>query len=175
VFRHSPENSKHLREQLGQDSRDSLQLLNNLRDNPICSLNLDEASRCITVVWKQYATKTQLRYIHESLLTLICEHGICKLLGDDTALPTIHSEDQVWIIDEWFPRAVGCGLRFAASKRPDSYFGKLSVSQIQLAAPPDIECRSFEKLHEAREWLETMTIGEAERPLRQVERTCTRS
>jgi len=87
VFRHSPENGKHLRElreQLGQDSRDSLQLLNNLRDNPICSLNLDEASRSITVVWKQYATKTQLRYIHESLLTLICEHGICKILAATT-------------------------------------------------------------------------------------------
>jgi hypothetical protein len=162
VFSHSPENGNHLselREKLRQDSRDSQQLLKNPLDNPICSINLDEASRCITVVWKQYATKTQLRYIHENLLTLICEHGVCKILGDDTALPTIPSEDQVWIINEWFPRAVECGLRFAASKRPDSYFGRLSVGQIQLAAPGDIECRSFERLHDAREWLETVTVG----------------
>jgi hypothetical protein len=52
-----------------------------------------------------------------------------------------------------------CGLRFAASKRPDSYFGKLAVSQIQSAAPAGIECRSFEQLHEAREWLETVTAA----------------
>jgi hypothetical protein len=162
VFSHSPENGDHLRElreKLRQDSRDSLQLLKNFRDNPICSIVLDETSRCITVVWKQYATKTQYRYIHENLLTLICEHRVCKILGDDTALPTVPSEDRSWVIDEWFPRAVECGLRFVANKRPDSYFGKLSVGQIQSAAPAGPKCRSFEMLDEAREWLETVTTG----------------
>jgi hypothetical protein len=71
-----------------------------------------------------------------------------------SAIPT---EDRFWIIDEWFPHAVECGLRFAASKRPAAYFGKLAVSHIQSAAPAGIECRSCEQLHEAREWLETVT------------------
>jgi hypothetical protein len=110
-------------------------------------------------VWKQYASQIQLRYIHENLLTLICRHRVYKILGDDTALPAIPSEDRFCIIDEWFPRAMECGLRFAASKRPASYFGKLSVSHIQSAAPAGIECRSFEQLHEAREWLETVTAA----------------
>ncbi len=35
-------------------------------------------------------------------------------------------------------RAVECGLRFAASKRPVSYFGKLAVSHIQSAAPAEV-------------------------------------
>ena len=163
MFRRSPENGDHLRElreKLCQDSRDSMQLLKNLKDNPICSITLDEARSCITVVWKQYATKTQFRYIHENLLSLICQHRVCKILGDDTALPTIPSEDQVWVIEKWFPRAVECGLRFAASKKPDTYFGKLSVGQIQSAAPAEIRCRSFDRLDEAREWLETVTVGE---------------
>ncbi len=148
-----------LREKLRQDTRDSFQLLMNFWDNPICSIIHDETHHCITVVWKQYATQIQLRYIHENLLTLICKHRIHKILGDDTALPAIPSEDRFWIIDEWLPRAVKCGLRFAASKKPASPFGKLSISQIQSAAPPGIECRSFEQLHEAREWLETVAAG----------------
>ena len=159
LFSRSPGNGNHLLElceKLRQDSRDSLQLLNNFCENPICSIILDEGSRCVTVVWKQYATKTQLRYIHENLLTLICEHGVCKILGDDTALPTVPSEDRFWVTDDWLPRAVQCGLRFVASKRPHSYFGKLSVCQIQSAAPADLEWRSFERLDEAREWLETV-------------------
>ena len=161
MFSHSFENDDHLnelRERLCRDSRDSLQLLRNFQDNPICSVVLDEANRCITVLWKQYATKAQFRYIHENLLTLICKHGICKILGDDTALPTIPSEDRVWIVDKWFPRAVECGLRFAASKNPASYFGRLSVGQIQSEAPAELECRSFERLDDAREWLEAVTI-----------------
>jgi hypothetical protein len=145
---------RELREKLRQDSSDSLQLLENFLDNPICSIRLDKVTHCILVVWKQYATQAQFRYIHVNLLALIREHHISKILGDDTALPTILSEDQVWVIDEWFPRAVECGLRFAASKRPDSYFGKLSVNHIQTAAPAGLKCRSFERLDEAREWLE---------------------
>jgi hypothetical protein len=162
MFSHPPENSDHLRElreKLRQDSRDSFQLLKNFWDNPICSVVHDEANHCIIVVWKQYASQIQLRYIHESLLTLICKHRIYKILGDDTALPAIPTEDRFWIIDEWFPRAVECGLRFAASKKPAAYFGKLAVSHIQSAAPAGIECRSFEQLQEAREWLETATTG----------------
>jgi hypothetical protein len=142
VFSYPPENSDNLRElrdKLRQDSRDSFQLLENFRDNPICSVIHDE--------------------VNESLLTLICKHRVYKILGDDTALPAIPSEDRFWIIDKWFPRAVECGLRFAASKRPASYFGKLAVSHIQSAAPAGIECRSFEQLHEAREWLETVTAA----------------
>jgi hypothetical protein len=76
VFIRPPENTDNLRalrEKLRQDTRDSFQLLENFWDNPICSIIHDEANHCIIVVWKQYATQIQLRYIHESLLTLICE------------------------------------------------------------------------------------------------------
>jgi hypothetical protein len=41
---------------------------------------------------------------------------VYKILGDDTALPAIPSEDRFWIIDGRFPQAVDCGFRFAASK-----------------------------------------------------------
>ncbi|MEI9978499.1 MAG: hypothetical protein WDN23_05765 [Edaphobacter sp.] len=155
-----PENSdrlRELREKLRQDSRDSFRLLENFRDNPICFITHDEADRFILVVWRQYANQIQFRYIHEKLLSLIHEHQAFKILGDDTALVGIPSEDRFWIIDDWFPRAVKCGLRFAASKRPDAYFAKLAVSQIQSAAPTGLKCRSFELLEEAREWLETVT------------------
>ena len=150
---------RELREKLRQDSGDSFRLLENFQDNPICSILHDEANHCIIVIWKQYATHIQFRYIHEKLLSLICEHSVNKILGDDTALPAIPSEDRFWVIDEWFPRAVQCGLRFAASKRPNSYFGKLAVTHIQSGAPADLKCRSFERLEEAREWLDTVTTA----------------
>ena len=150
---------RELRERLRQDSSDSFRLLENFRDNPICAIMHDEASRCIVVIWRQYATGIQFRYIHEKLLSLICQHRVSKILGDDTALPAIPSEDRFWVIDDWFPRAVECGLRFAASKRPDSYFGKLAVTHIQSAAPAGLKCRSFERLEEAKEWLETVTAA----------------
>ena len=157
MYSHLPENADplhELREKLRQGSRDSFQLLENFWDNPICSIGHAQANHCIIVVWRQYATQIQFRYIHEKLLSLICEHRVYKILGDDTALPAIPTEDRFWIIDEWFPRAMECGLRFAASKRPASYFGMLAVSHIQSAAPAALQCRTFEKVEEAREWLD---------------------
>ncbi len=162
MFRYPHESDATLRElleKLRQDSGDSFRLLENIRDNPICSVVHDETNRCIRVIWKQYATHIQFRYIHEKLLSLICEHSVSKIMGDDTALPAIPSEDRFWVIDEWFPRAVECGLRFAASKSPDSYFGKLAVTHIQSSAPVGLNCRSFERLEEAREWLDTVTAA----------------
>jgi hypothetical protein len=150
---------RELRERLRQDSRDSFRLLENFRDNPICSILHDEVDRCIVVVWRQYATQVQFHYVHEQLLSLICEHRVTKILGDDTALHAIPSEDRFWVIENWFPRAVQCGLRFAASKAPDAYFGKLAVNHIQSAAPAGLKCRSFDRLEEAKQWLNTMTVA----------------
>ncbi len=94
---HPSESSDHLRtlrEKLRQDTRDSFQLLSNFWDNPICSINHDEAHHCIIVVWKQYANQIQLRYIHENLLTLICKHGVSKILATtQRCLPSLRKTD----------------------------------------------------------------------------------
>lgn len=142
-----------LRVQLETESSDGIKLLNNLKDNPICSVSLEESVPCIKVIWKQYATSTQLRFIHESILRLLQKHGVVKILGDDTALLTIHAEDQAWIVHDWMPRAIAAGLKFASSKNPDSYFGKVSVSSVQSALPIGIVVRSFERLDDAKRWL----------------------
>lgn len=142
-----------LRTRLASESGDSIKLLHDLKDNPICSVTLDETVPCIKVVWKQYATSTQLRFIHESLLHLIQKHRVNKILGDDTALPTIAAEDQAWIAYDWMPRAIAAGLRFAGSKNSESYFGRVSVNSIQLAVPKGVIIRSFETLEDAKRWL----------------------
>jgi hypothetical protein len=50
------------------------------------------------------------------------------------------------------------GLKAAASKCPNAFFGKQSVANIMSGAPPEIAVRSFEKLDEARAWLRTVPI-----------------
>ncbi len=97
MFSHPPDSSDHLRalrEKLRQDTRDSIQLLMNFWDNPICSINHDEANHCIIVVWKQYATQIQLRYIHEKLLTLICNTAPTRFLATtQLCLPSLRKTD----------------------------------------------------------------------------------
>jgi len=151
--REESESLKQLRTRLESESNDGLQLLKDLADNPVCSVTFDENIPCIVVAWKQYATSTQLRYVHESLINLLEQHRVSKILGDDTALATIHNDDQSWIVGNWMPRAMASGLRAAASKSPSSYFGKVSVESVQSIAPPGVVLRSFADMAEARQWL----------------------
>ena len=89
---------------LEQESKDSIALLENIADNPICVVRHDEDLPGILVEWRSYATSSQLRFVHEYIIHLLEQHRLHKVLGDDTALLTIHSSDQEWIAFDWMPR-----------------------------------------------------------------------
>lgn len=134
-------------------STDGIALANNLADNPICSVSFDADVPCIVVKWKGYATSVQIRYVHECILSLLVKHKVDKILGDDTALRTIHAENQIWIAEDWMPRAMAAGLRAAAGKYSDWYFANVSIGNIRARAPAGLALRAFEDLAEARRWL----------------------
>lgn len=142
-----------LRHLLEDGSSDGRALVQNPADNPVCAVLWDDNSRCIRVEWRGYASTLEFRFIHEVLISLIEQYHATKILGDDTHLVTIHAEDQAWVLEEWMPRAIAAGLRIAATKKPDGYFGRNSVEYIQSNLPSGITIRSFERLEDAREWL----------------------
>jgi hypothetical protein len=127
-------------------------------DDPACSVTYDESLSCIFVVWKQVApSSAQLRFVHECILQLLRKRGACKVLGDDTALITLQAEDRSWIVRDWMPRALAAGLKFAASKTPESYSGKASVRSVQAAFPAGLVTRTFDDVADARRWLQSVS------------------
>jgi hypothetical protein len=149
-----------LRAQIQLESSDGLRLLKSLRNNPLCALSVDKSVPCVMVVWKRYVTSAQLRFVHEHILRLLIKHKMRAVLGDDTVLPTIHADDQRWIVEDWMPRAQAAGLKACASKRPLSYFGKLAIHRVHSVAPDGVELRSFERIEDARGWLQSTAGGE---------------
>lgn len=148
-----------LRALIETESGDGLKLLRSLTNNPICSIFLDGNVPCMTVAWKRYATSTQFRYVHESLIPLLSKYQVSKILYEDTALPTIHLEDQRWIIDDWMPRAAAAGLRAVASKKPVAYFARIAVENIRAEVSSRVAMRCFDELQAARQWLESCATG----------------
>lgn len=144
---------RRLRELLKTDSGDSLKLLQDLENNPLCSVTFDESVPCVTVSWRNYVTSTQYRFILESILSLVRKHRAHKILADDTALPIVHLEDQNWVRENWWGRALEAGLRIVATKAPEAYFGKVDVSALQASAPRDFIIRTFGNIEDARNWL----------------------
>jgi hypothetical protein len=110
----------------------------------------------VTIVWKRYVTSLQLRYIHENIITLLSQHSLRAILGDDTALPTIHAEDQRWLVEDWMPRARAAGLVAIANVRPSAPWGQAAVAIVQQGLGQHLDIASFEDRDSARAWLRGM-------------------
>lgn len=134
-----------------------VQVLSDLQDNPVCRVHFDAEVPCITVIWKRPCTSAQLRYVSERLIDMIRQHKVAKILGDDTALPLIDTDDQKWIAENWIPRAAEAGLRVAANKSPEAYFGRLALENIK-EAQRQLTIRSFEQFEQAWRWLKGVRV-----------------
>lgn len=149
---------RQLTEVVRTESSDGARLVANIADNPICRIAVDASIPCVVLVWGRYATSAQLRFVHECALDLLRRHALHKMLGDDSALTLIPADDQAWLREDWMPRALSGGLKAVASKCPNGFFGKQSVANVMSQAPREIAMRSFDKLDEARAWLQTVLI-----------------
>jgi hypothetical protein len=136
-----------------RESIDGAQLLANPNDNPVCSLRYDETIRCVTIVWRRYATSAQYRFIHEAIIQMLRQYQASKLLGDDSDLPVVHAEDQQWIIGDWIPRAKAAGLKAVATNASLSFFGRLTIGSIQARVASEISIKTFPNIHLAGSWL----------------------
>lgn len=145
-----------LERQLRAESSDSRALVESLTDNPVCMVQIDASVPCITLVWKGYATSSQLRYVHEKVLELLEIHGLRAVLGDDTALAALHAEDQRWIVDDWMARATAAGLIAAANRRSRMPWANVAIESVQSLMSKHVEVRSFDDWEAARSWLRTV-------------------
>jgi len=142
-----------LKRMVERESIDGVKLLENPNDNPICSLSYDKAIRCVTVVWRRYATSAQYRFIHEIIIQMLQQYQASKILGDDSDLPVVHAEDQQWIIEEWIPRAKAAGLKAVATNPSLSFFGRLTIGSVQAKMASQIAIKTFPNIHLAKDWL----------------------
>ena len=150
------QNLETLTRALRAGTTDGRRLLHSLDDNPICAVAYDASVPCIIVEWRDYATAIQIRYVHECILDLIQKNCACKLLSDDTRLPSIHDDDRRWIVESWLPRAFSAGLRLVASKKPEAHFGRVSVDEIRSATSEAIKFSTFDDMDAARAWLQSV-------------------
>lgn len=146
-----------LRQQVGDESAHGRALVADIGDNPVGTLTFDSVLRCIELTWRGYATDLQIRYIHEVVLVLLRNHGLSKLLCDNTRLPTFGQDILAWITSDWMPRAKSAGLRAAAATESTSVFASRSLHQLVDTASAAWAVGFFDDADKARDWLHGYT------------------
>jgi len=120
----------------------------------VCSFSIDKASEIILMQWHGYATSSQFRAICESMLQLMKEHNIWRVLADTTHMKMISMEDQKWLDNEWLPRAIAAGYEKCAIIVSPDYFTRVTVdSVVSKIDQNQLEIRYFDDVSAAREWL----------------------
>lgn len=134
----------------------------------VCTVGYDAEVPCVTMAMKGYATTPLFRGTNERVLQCLKESGAHSLLGDVTDFILIGAEDQIWLNENWIPRAMEAGLNRVALTQPTYYFNRVAVETVsQRARSERLTIGFFADLAAARRWLKTEgNGGEAAQPPR---------
>lgn len=112
---------RQLTEVVRAESSDGARLVADIADNPICRISVNAAIPCVVLVWGRYATSAQLRFVHECALDLLRRNALHKILGNDSALELIPTDEQAWLREDWLPGAEP-GLESGGEQVPEWIF-----------------------------------------------------
>ncbi len=80
--------------------------------HPACDVGFDESADAVFTVWKgKYAEGETMHHILDSVISLMREKHTGVVIADARLMKPISRDDQEWIVNDWYPRAVAAGFR----------------------------------------------------------------
>jgi hypothetical protein len=117
----------------------------------------DGEGRWVFVEWKAWANSTEYRAVQELVLLALRENRASRNLIDATHARVVSGEDQIWLIDDWIPRAVAAGRRWTAIVMPKSALGRTISENIDKRQQPNATTvEYFETVEDAAAWLSSV-------------------
>lgn len=121
---------------------------------PFITTTYVPAKHIIVGTWQGFAPSKEFRAFSEDMIQLIRNKGCGYVLNDFRGGKAIHPDDQAWISDEWYPRAIEAGLSHYAFLLSQNVFNQLAVKRInEDIDQPGLNLRYFDNYEEAEQWL----------------------
>lgn len=123
-------------------------------DKAYCKIYYHSDIRAVHLDWNNRATHDQFIEACDFSLSLMVEKKARKMIADNSKVSEVSEENQYWLTENWFPRALEKGFQYSAVISPDKDSVKsalrLIVSRIN---SNHIIVRHFSELSLAKEWL----------------------
>jgi hypothetical protein len=126
-------------------------------DTPYVSVLWDGDGQWVFVEWKAWANSSEYRAVHEAVLLALRENRASRNLIDATHARVVSGDDQVWLIENWIPRAAAAGRRWTAIVMPKSALGRTISENIDRHHQPNATTvEYFETVEDAAAWLSSV-------------------
>lgn len=115
----------------------------------------DEKKQFIVAEFSGFLRHDAFTSLANSTLKLLIERNADRILVDTSALEVMLPENQQWIQEVWFPKAIESGLKRLAFMTPRSAFGEASAKAANEKAEKEspIQIKYFFDRVQAEKWL----------------------
>jgi hypothetical protein len=99
-------------------------------DTELYTIEYDDEIGAIMFTWDQFASGTKFREGCEALLDAVRQYDASKVLTDTRGIRAHDAEDQVWMQEDWIPRAQQAGVEYTATVHPDSVIAEMDIEKL---------------------------------------------
>lgn len=124
-------------------------------DTPYVTLEWNEPDRYAQITWKGFVVGSDYRQTLATMLDLLAEKRVRRMLCDLRSMKVVSAEDQEWAQVHYMPKLAASPLAWCAVIMPQSTLARISLRHISAGAGPSHKHISeyFDDLEKAREWL----------------------
>ncbi|MFB6163748.1 MAG: STAS/SEC14 domain-containing protein [Haloarculaceae archaeon] len=120
----------------------------------MCRVTWAEPETTIEIVWEGDVDGERFRESADAVLSILRETDASKILVDGRAQGFMDESDQIWIVEDWEPRAVEAGLESMALVYPEDLAARTTVDMSARRSRDLPLDRVFtDDADEARDWL----------------------
>ncbi|MBN2656836.1 MAG: hypothetical protein JXR86_07230 [Spirochaetales bacterium] len=125
-----------------------------LYENAHVRIFYKEELNAIYIKWIGFTPSGEFREACDRALIEMEKRKLSKMIADNRESKAVAPEDQRWLSEQWFPRAINSGFRHSAVLVSRSSLNRFATDRIREDVNgKNFEARDFHDLESAGQWL----------------------
>jgi hypothetical protein len=122
-----------------------------------CNIYYYNDIKVVHLDWGKFVTPAQFIEACNFSLDLMAKNKGKKMIADNSKIGVVAVENQNWLTNDWFPRALEKGFRFSAVVLSNDAFVKYAIKKIENNINNELfVVQYFDSVDNAKEWLATV-------------------
>jgi hypothetical protein len=120
-----------------------------------CNVYFNPNLNCVHTVWKgDYSGGQGFHIIMNEIVALLEKKKVSLIVADARKMKLISTNDQKWIVDDWYPRAVKAGFYCQALIVTEATLNDMTIKQIvDVYDENKVRTKYFKSYDDAEAWV----------------------